>query len=57
MIVVVGEDGTLAIEAKPERLLVAHAAIAHSECRRIAPLMDQWITSLTGRQWKVIDTG
>ncbi len=49
----VGEDGTVTLAVKPEGLLGAQTAIAHSGCRGSGPLMEQWIPSPTGRRWRI----
>jgi hypothetical protein len=48
-----GEDGTLTLDVKPQGLLEAQSAIAHSGCRGNGTLMEQWITSAAGRPWKI----
>ena len=53
----VGEDGPLTLDVKPQGLLGARTAIAHSGCRGNGPIMERTIQSVTGRQWKVIRTG
>jgi hypothetical protein len=54
MIGVVDEDGMLAIEVKPDRLLVAHAAIAHLGCRGSGPPMETWVGLTFGERWRGI---
>ncbi len=53
----VDEDGTLTLDVKPEGLLGAQTAIAHSGCRGAGPIMERTIRSATGRHWKVIGIG
>ena len=53
----VGEEGTLMLDVKPEGLLGAQTAIAHSGCRGDGPQMERTVQSSTGRQWKLIGTG
>jgi hypothetical protein len=53
----VGEDETLTLAVKPEDLLGAQTAIAHSGCRGSGPIMERTTRSVTGRLWKVIGIG
>ena len=56
--ILVGTDGSLTLEVKPEGLLGTQASIAQLSCRGIGtePIMERTIPSSIGRQWKVIGT-
>ncbi len=52
--ILVGVDGTLTLEAKPDGLLGLGGTIAPLGCRGTGPIMERTIQSATGRHWKVI---
>lgn len=51
------EKGRLTFTVKPKGLVEAQTAIAHSGCRGSGPVMKRWMTSPTGRQWKLLGIG
>jgi len=50
---VVAADGMLMIEAKPEGLPGPEETTVPLWCRGDGPVMEQWITSPTGRSWRI----
>ncbi len=52
--IVVGVDGTLTLEAKPEGLLGVDGTTVPLWCRGAGPIMGQTDTILNGRHWEVL---
>jgi hypothetical protein len=55
--IMVGEDGSLTLQVRPEGLLGTGAGTADSNRRGTGTTLERTMQSGTGRQWKVIGTG